>query len=101
MYIKDMVLGNESTGKVYHQKIGAEAGIAGLSWIFDVLSKDQLSHADSLRTMQKGVRVELAQLLTLDGARRILCNFAVQQTALANFLEEIRELLEGGVADAR
>lgn len=85
MNTEDLLLRKPGAGKLHYQTCGAQAGIAGLSRICDMLSEDELRHADALRALQNGVRVELAQSPTLDGARRILRTLCLRQNALSNF----------------
>lgn len=82
---RDMVLRKEGDGKGYYERCGAEAGIAGLSSIFKMLSEDEVRHADALRALQSGVRVELTDSGTLDGARAILRRLSVQEQTLSRF----------------
>ena len=93
MDTKDVLLRKEGDGKLYYQRCGAEAGIPGLSRIFDMLSRDEVRHADSLRALQKGVRVELPQSETLEGARRILRALSVRESALDDFNGDLRAYL--------
>ena len=81
----DVVLRKEGDGKGYYERCGAEAGVPGLSRIFDMFSKDEVRHVDALRALEKGARVELAQSPTLDGAKCILRRLSVQDAALSTF----------------
>lgn len=75
---RDMVLRKEGDGMGYYERCGAEAGISGLASIFRMLSQDELRHADALRALQSGARVELPPSSTLDGAKAILRRLSVQ-----------------------
>ena len=85
MNSRDMVLRKEDDGKGYYERCGAEAGIAGLTSIFKMLSEDEVRHADALRALQSGARVELEVSATLDGAKSILRRLSVQDQALSRF----------------
>jgi rubrerythrin len=87
---KDVVLRKEGEGKGYYERCGAEAGIPGLSRIFDMFSEDEVRHADALRALQSGDRVEMPQSSTLDGARRILRSLSVQEPMLFQFNGSLR-----------
>lgn len=90
MNAKDVVLRKEGDGKRHYQRCGAEAGIPGLSRIFDMFSEDEMRHVDALRALQSGARVDLAQSQTLDGAKGILRRLSVQETALSSFNGDLR-----------
>ena len=81
----EVVLRKEGDGKGYYERCGAEAGVPGLSRIFDMFSRDEVRHADALRALVKGARVELAQSQTLDGAKCILRRLSVQDAPLSTF----------------
>ena len=81
----DVAFGKEGDGKGYYLRCGAEAGIPGLSRIFDMFSEDEGRHADALRALQGGARVELSHSATLDGARSILRRLSVEEAALSSF----------------
>lgn len=82
---RDMVLRKEGDGKGYYERCGAEAGIAGLESIFRMFSEDEVRHADALRALQSGARVELSNSETLTGAKTILRRLSVQERALTSF----------------
>jgi len=82
---REMVLRKEGDGKGYYERCGAEAGIAGLTAIFKMFSEDEVRHADALRALQDGARVELPFSATLDGAKCILRRLSVQDQALSRF----------------
>jgi len=82
---REMVLRKEGDGKGYYERCGAEAGIAGFTSIFRMLSEDEVRHADALRALQSGARVELSDSDTLDGAKRILRSLSVQDKGLSRF----------------
>lgn len=82
---RDMLLRKEGDAKGYYERCGAEAGLAEFTSIFRMLSDDELRHAEALRALQSGARVELSESGTLDGAKRILRRLWVQERALARF----------------
>lgn len=79
---RDMALRKEGDARGYYERCGAEAGIAGFTSIFRMFTEDETRHADALRALQDGARVELPASATLDGAKRILRRLAVQESAL-------------------
>jgi len=81
----EMLLRKEGDGKGYYERCGAVAGIAGLTSIFRMFSEDELRHADALRALQGGARVELPDSGTLEGAKSILRRLSVQEKALTSF----------------
>ena len=85
MDTKDVLLRKEADGMRHYQRCGAESGIAGVSLFFAMLSEDELRHAQALRALQDGVRVELTQSPTLEGAKRILRTLSVREAALSDF----------------
>ena len=85
MNSRDMVLRKEGDGKGYYERCGAEAGVAGLTSIFKMLSEDEVRHAEALRALQSGNRVELPVSATLDGAKSILRRLSVQEQTLSPF----------------
>jgi rubrerythrin len=85
MESREMVLRKEGDGKGYYERCRAEAGLPGLSRIFAMLAEDEVRHADALRGLQSGARVELADSATLDAARHILRHLSVQDAAQAEF----------------
>ena len=93
MNTKDVVLRKEGDGKLQYQKCSAEAGIAGVSRIFDMLCDDEMRHADALRCLQNGVRVELEQSPTLEGARRILRTLSMRDRASTSFHGDLSRYL--------
>ncbi|ACH38527.1 ferritin-like domain protein [Citrifermentans bemidjiense Bem] len=80
---RDMALRKEGDARGYYERCGAEAGIAGFTSIFRMFTEDETRHADALRALQDGARVELPASATLDGARRILRRLAVQEGVLS------------------
>lgn len=82
---KDVLLKKQWDGKGYYERCGEEAGVAGLTSIFRMLSEDELRHADALRALLSGARVELPDSGTLDGAKLILRTLSVQGEALTRF----------------
>ena len=90
MNAEEVLLRKEGDGKLHYQRCGAEAGVPGLSLIFNMLSEDELRHAEALRALQNGIKVELAQSATLDGARRILRALSVREAALSSFHGDLR-----------
>jgi rubrerythrin len=90
MNSRDVVLRKEGDGKGYYQRCGAEAGIPGLSRIFNMLSEDETRHADALRALQDGGRVELPHSPTLHGAQSILRRLSIQEAALSDFNGDLR-----------
>jgi rubrerythrin len=85
MNSKNVALGKEGACKGYYERCGAEAGIPGLSRIFDMFSEDELRHAEALRSLQQGAQVDMPQSRTLDGARRILRRLSVEEPLLSKF----------------
>lgn len=85
MNSEDLALGKEGDGTIYYQRCGAEAGIPGLSRIFNMLSEDEVRHANALRALQNGARVELGHSPTLEGAKSILRRLAVEESSLSRF----------------
>jgi hypothetical protein len=85
MNSKDVVLRKVGDGKGYYDRCSAEAGIPDLSTIFHMFSEDEVRHADALRAVEDGARVELSHSPTLEGARRILRRLSVQDGALGDF----------------
>ena len=90
MKSRDMVLRKEGDEKGYYQRCGAEAGVPGLSLIFDMFSRDEVRHADALRALQNGAKVELDHSPTLDGARSILRRLSVEEASLSGFNGDLR-----------
>lgn len=82
---RDMVLRKEGDGRGYYERCGAEAGVAGIASIFRMFSEDELRHADALRALQRGGRVELSDSGTLDGARSILRTLFAEGEVLSAF----------------
>ncbi|WP_026839923.1 ferritin family protein [Citrifermentans bremense] len=80
---RDMALRKDGDARGYYERCGAEAGIAGFTSIFRMFTEDETRHADALRALQDGARVELPASATLDGARRILRRLAVQEGDLS------------------
>lgn len=93
MNFKDVVLRKEGDGKCQYDRFGAEAGIPGLSRIFAMLSEDEERHADALRALESGGRVDLARSSTLDGARRILRTLSIEDLALSDFHGDLQAYL--------
>ena len=85
MESNDVVLRKAADGKGYYERYGAEAGVPELSRIFAMFSQDELRHAEALRARQAGARVELPHSTTLDGARFILRDLSMQDSALKKF----------------
>ena len=79
----EVALCKEADGQGHLRKCLAETGIQELHGIFDMLSADELRHAEALRALQYGARVELPQSPTLDGAREILRRFSVRCSGLS------------------
>lgn len=75
-----MALRKEGDGRGYYERCGAEAGdIAGVCSIFKMFTEDELRHADALRALQDGGRVDLRHSGTLEGARKILRNLSARE----------------------
>lgn len=81
--MRDVAFGKEGDGRQYYQRCGAEAGIPGLTRIFEMLSEDEARHAHALHALQEGAPVALAGSSTLDGARPILRALSVQEALLS------------------
>ena len=104
MESRDVVLRKSGEGKGYYDRCGAEAGVPGLSRIFAMFSEDELRHAEALDAQQQGAQVELPQSATLDGARFILRNLSVQDSALSQFngdLSSYRKAMDFEAASVR
>ena len=82
---RDVAFGRKGDGREYYQLCGAEAGIPGLSRIFEMLSEDEARHARALRALQEGARFDLDGSPTLDGAKPILRTLSVREASLAQF----------------
>lgn len=80
---RDMALKKEGDARGYYERCGAEAGIAGFTTIFRMFSEDETRHADALRALLNGARVELPVSKTLAGARTILRRLAVREGSLS------------------
>lgn len=101
---RDMLLKKEWDGKGYYERCGQEAGVAGLTSIFRMFSEDELRHADALRALLNGARVELPDSGTLDGAKIILRSLSVQGEALTGFngdLSSYRHAMQFEATSAR
>ena len=85
MNSRDVAFGRKGDGREYYQLCGAEAGIPGLSRIFQMFCEDEARHAHALRALQEGARVDLDGSPTLDRARPILRALSVQEAALVHF----------------
>jgi hypothetical protein len=81
----DVVLRKEGDGRGRYQRCGAEAGVPGVSRIFAMLSEDEVRHAEALRALQDGARVDLAHSATLDRAKTILRRLVREEESLARF----------------
>lgn len=93
MDVLDVVLRKEGDGNTYYRRCGSDAGIAGVSRIFEMLSEDEMRHTDALRALTDGVRVEFPPSPTLESARRILRTLSVEQDDLYGFSGDPRCLL--------
>jgi hypothetical protein len=85
MNSRDVAFGRKGDGGEYYRLCGAEAGIPGLSRIFQMFSEDEARHAHALHALKEGGKVDLDGSPTLDGARPILRALSVQEAALAQF----------------
>lgn len=85
MNSSDVAFQKEGDRRGYYQRCGAEAGIPGLTRIFDMLSEDEVRHAKALQALQDGMQVELPHSATLEGAKTILRRLSVQEAALSGF----------------
>jgi rubrerythrin len=90
MNFRDVALSKEGDGLGHYQKCRSEAGVQGLSSIFEMFSADELRHAEALRALQNGAMVELPRSATLDGAKSILRRLSVQQAELSQFNGDLR-----------
>jgi len=83
MDVHDVVLRKEDDGKRYYGACGLRAADVGLKRLFEMLSRDEAVHAEALRALHNGVRVELPYSPTLDGARNILRALSLRQKLFA------------------
>jgi hypothetical protein len=83
MDVHDVVLRKEDDGKRYYGSCGLQAVGAELKRLFEMLSQDEARHAEALRALHNGVRVELSHSPTLDGAKHILRTLSLRQQLLA------------------
>lgn len=79
MNSRDMERRKEGDGTGYYGRCSAEAGSPDLSSIFRMLTQDELRHADALRALREGGRVDLRHSATLEGAKKILRRLSVQE----------------------
>ncbi|HBA87156.1 MAG TPA: ferritin [Geobacter sp.] len=98
---RDMMLRKEWDGKGYYERCGAEARVAGLSSIFRMLSEDEVRHAEALRALQSGARVELPYSATLDGAKSILRRLSVQAQPVSPCQGDLRHAMQFEASSAR
>lgn len=85
MESRDVVLRKTGEGRGYYEGCQTAVGLPGVAGIFALLSEDERRHAEAL----KGIPVDLDQSRTLDGARFILRNLAVQLSGLEQLDDEL------------
>lgn len=89
MESRDVVLRKTGEGRGYYEGCQTAVGLPGVAGIFALLSEDEQRHADALKAQQDGIPVDLDQSHTLDGARFILRNLAVQLSGLEQLDDEL------------
>jgi len=89
MESRDVVLRKTGEGVAYYEGCQTAVGLPGVAGIFALLSEDEQRHAQALKAQREGVPVDLAQSRTLDGARFILRNLAVQLCGLEQLDDEL------------
>lgn len=89
MESRDVVLRKTVEGRGYYEGCQTAVGLPGVAGIFALLSVDEQRHAEALKAHQDGVPVELAQSGTLEGARFILRNLAVQLSGREQLDDEL------------
>lgn len=98
----DVLLRKEGDGRGYYQRCGAEAGIPELSRLFDMMTQDEVRHADALRALRNEARVDLPKSNTLEGALPILRRLSIETLgAFSGDLATYRKVMDYEATNVR